>query len=105
MSVVTSIILTTSLVEEDDLYCPAVEELNEWMLANRYGEFKRVDEYAGGNKAMQAVVFMGAFNYLDMDKFAETFRKVRWEDRDSVKLFVQYEEETCFSELLIPLED
>ncbi len=101
MSVVTSIILTTSLSEEDGLYCPAVEELNEWMRANRYGEFKRVDGYAGGNKAVQAVVFMGAFNYLNMDKFAEVFRRVNWEDLDSVKLFVQYEEETCFSELLI----
>ena len=101
MSHVTDVILTMSLLEEvgRDDKCPAVELLNAWLSERNKGELKRVDDFAGGRKAIQAAVFMGAFNYLDIPEFVAAVASAPWEDRDSLALFVKDEHDERFADM------
>ena len=104
MSVVTDVILTCALGEEADgpdyFSCPAVEKINEWLVKERYGMLRRVDDEAGGNKVMQAVVYLGAFNYLDVDCFIKQLKEAPWELPESVRVFIKREQEEFFSQVV-----
>ena len=101
MSRVTDVILTTSLLEEpgDTGTYPAVEELNVWLRARRLGELKEVSKAAAGTKVMQALVFMGAFNYLDLAEFVEAVKATPWRDSEGIAVFVKQEEEWRFTDV------
>ena len=98
MSHVTNIILTLSLSEgiDDDTCYPWVDVLNQWLTDRGKGELHRVDDAAGGNKAMEAAVFMGAFNYLDIPEFIKAVYASDWEDRDGLSLFIKVQEADRF---------
>lgn len=101
MSRVTDVILTASLQEEpgETRTYPAVEELNTWLRERRFGELKEVSEAAGGTRAMQALVFLGAFNYLDLSEFVEAVKAAPWRDSEGIALFVKQEEEWRFTDV------
>jgi hypothetical protein len=89
MSVVTDIIVTYSGLDDDKL-----DTINAWMVTQREYEgdrFVAVDEKAGGGKAMQANVALGAFNYFELDEFLVFLDTIEWERPEAVKVFVQEE--------------
>lgn len=66
MSRVTSVIIVSSIIDSK-----VITVLNEWIVEHYGCGLKRVDSYAGGNKAMEVDVYAGAFNFLDVHKFKD----------------------------------
>ena len=101
MSYVADVILTMSLLEETgrDDRCMAVEAINVWLEEQGKGELKQVDDFAGGRKSIQAMVFMGAFNYLCIPEFVAAVGAAPWQDEERVQLFIKNEEENIFTDM------
>lgn len=93
MSVVTNVLLT-------GIYStPVAVRLNSWLVEQeRVGQLVEVSGHAGGYKAMETHVWAGAFNYLEMDKFVEAYRKALFQNvrRDGIQLFVQRQDDSTF---------
>lgn len=92
MSQVADVILTMSLMEDNGTECPALVFINVWLAIMDYGELKRVDSLAGGGKAMQAAVFLGAFNYLRIHSFTQIVNSAPWKYRAGMALFIKGED-------------
>jgi hypothetical protein len=82
MSVVTNIILTATTDES------GVIELNKRLLADIGCYFNKVDAYAGGNKHIEADVWMIAINHFDRLGFMQHIKSVYWEAPDVLAVFV-----------------
>ena len=83
MSHVASVIVWTGLDEE-----AALAPLNAWLAVRNYPPLIAVNDHAGGNKAVQADWWCGAFNYLDIPELvAATFAQL-WDYPDSVCVIV-----------------
>lgn len=52
----------------------------------------------GGSKFLEADVWVGAFNYLDLPALIEFLRLLPWKNPKSVRLFVQEQDDMCFSQ-------
>lgn len=104
MSWVIDIILIFSLDELfDDEECelevsPALENINNWLSENGKGKLESFSNqvYASG-KTMQSCVYLGAFNYLDINSFREVVESQNWRNRNSVQLLIQNEQDEVFS--------
>jgi hypothetical protein len=96
VSIVTNVILTCSLQESDgdDGLVPAIAFLNNWL--DDRGTLVSVRELAGGGKVMEAHVFLGAYNLLDVQGFLEAVRTTPWEDAECVRVFLQEQHEDAF---------
>jgi hypothetical protein len=96
MSVVTDVVLFFSLGEDriehpnDDEYL-IVNQINAWLQERRYGTLNCLDKYTGGNKATQACIYGGSFNFFDTDDFLEFLKMLPWQDREAVQLMIQNE--------------
>ena len=107
MSRVTDVILTCGCGEEEhrtsgdpEYYVPAVDTINAWLSENNYGKLIRVDHLVTSGKAMQATVFIGAFNYLDLKEFIKVVDASPWDMKENMALFVKEEEEWTFKRAL-----
>jgi hypothetical protein len=102
MSLVTNMILTCSVSEnldpEDTDYPCAIAEIQRWLQRHRYGELTDVAPYAGGTKALETAVFLGAFNYLRLGDFLAAVQAAPWSYYDSVQVFVQEQNDTLYRE-------
>lgn len=83
MSHVTDIILAYPLVEDDGI-------------AEGLG-LARVDQHSLGNKCMQANVWLGARNYLDIEQFERRVAALPWREPENVTLLLQDEQDECFT--------
>jgi hypothetical protein len=83
MSVVTDICILTSLGNGND----ALEKLG----------FRNVRDHAGGNKALQGDVWLGAFNYLRDEEMAEALKLVRWPYDEEPLVLIQQEHDDGWS--------
>lgn len=100
MSVVTTIVLLTSILESNevdrvDTY-PAIDSINaalgaEWL--------KPVHGGAGGNKYPQAEVFMAAINHFDIDILLRAMRVAPWQQPEVVRLLVNGEYDDGFEDV------
>jgi hypothetical protein len=63
---------------------------------NPGNSFNEVSEHAGGTKAMEAEVWLGAFNYLDLEDFLERVRLTDFEYPDDVRILVQEQDDDHF---------
>lgn len=101
MSHVTDIILVTSIDDGgiEDAH-PNTDLLNMYLERQNKGKLLKIDNYAGGRKAMQCDVFMAAVNHLDMREFIEEFHKISWECKELVQLFLKDEEDDRFAEYI-----
>ena len=101
MSAVTDIILTCSLLESqgsnwDDT--PSVQTLNDYLRAAYHGvTLMRVDDYAGGNKAVQCTVWMAAINHFDTKEFLRQARSAQWYEPESAQIFFKGENDDVFT--------
>lgn len=100
MSYVTNIILTATMLEfeGDSDACPAVDHVNEWLRARGLGELKRADNI-GNPRALEAAIFFGAFNYLDLGEFVEVIASAPWVDDEGVVVFVKRQDDGHFIDL------
>jgi hypothetical protein len=88
VSVVTSVALTFFELDE----VARLAEVNQFFEDGKVG-LVDVTEHAGGNKAMQVSVAIGAFNYFPIEDFAEHIASIKWGRPDAVRLFVNFEHE------------
>ena len=102
MSVVTNVILTCSLLDEDedDDSVPALASVQEFLGKNA---FKDISSAAGGYKCLEHKVFVTAANVLDTEGLVEAVRHAPWRDRESVQLFVKEQDDEKFSEVPLML--
>ncbi|SRR6266478_1692292 len=92
MSYITNIIITTAI--EDT----GMEELNTALATARDGErFAQVDMYAGGYKAIEADIFMAAFNYLHFRDFRLWVKKVKWQHPEQLAIFIKGQNDKRFT--------
>lgn len=90
MSVVTNIIVLTE-VDQDE----PINRINQWLPH----ALKEISMRAGGNKAMEADVWAGAYNHLDVAEFKIQFENAmrlcpEW---GRVQLLIKEEHEGKFS--------
>jgi hypothetical protein len=86
-------------------YLLLAEEWNEKVFAhlnkilNEEGgqSFRSVRESAGGQKVMEADVWLCAGNYLQVGDVTKAMRQVRWTDPDCVQLLVKDQHEETWS--------
>lgn len=98
MSYVTNVILATCIDDggSDDEH-PNVDALNTW-LEKRWGKLTQVNQLANeGGKAIECDIFIGAFNYLDVEGFVAAFRAIPWEMPESAQLLMKTEQEEQFA--------
>lgn len=101
MSSVTNIIVTSSILNDDPQFLQSVNEK-----LKQYGFFVNVTKYATSYKAVEAQVWLGAFNYLDLRVFLNAVHAVPWEDPEDLRIFIQRQCDNSFSclEISVPSE-
>jgi hypothetical protein len=102
MSYVTDVLLLFSLEEnlvEGELLAeaPVIEGINSWLDERDFAGLENLSAHAGVEKAMQANVYGGAYNYFDVGGFVECLRGQSWRAPQSVQLLVKGEEDGKFS--------
>lgn len=77
-----------------------VERLNEWLNdpERNHGRLEFVNPHAGGTQIFTGAVFMGAFNYLDLDGLAGQIKAFPWDEPGRVQLFAREDEDDTFWE-------
>jgi hypothetical protein len=102
MSRVTNLILAFSVGEDED---KCIKAINNYEYRNLKMNLISIDfnkdmekgiKWYGGTKFMEARIYMGAFNYLDIDDFRNYLRTMDWADRDLVQLIVKEQDEEKF---------
>lgn len=92
MSHVCDVLILASVMDEDSGAIGAVEA---WLVEHRYAEvanaLRRVDGNAGGFKAMQATVWAGAYNYLDIPAFLAAVWAAPWDSSEYVQVALKDE--------------
>lgn len=107
MSVVTTVLITTSIMESVETQAGtdrhvALEHINDGLRGERAPIIEiisPVHQHAGGNKCAQANVYMGAINHLDLDQLLGLMRSAPWEEPEHVLLLVNTEYENGFEVL------
>ena len=100
MSVVTNVILS-GLGGFDPEYTPRViTHLNNWLRENEVkGQLVEVSKHVESNKAMEAFLWIGAFNYLAVGDFVQAYRDIVPTlalSRYSAQLLIKRQEDSIF---------
>lgn len=102
MSQVTNVILTYTPTDEEPFPSAYLADLNREMGRLKIrGQFTRVDEHAGGMKAMELEVYLGAFNGLKEDNLVRAIAAVEWSRSDSLQLFIRRHAQDRVFELIV----
>ncbi len=99
MSHVTNIILTC---------CPGdagIDNVNLYMKSINKGDLMNVKEYAGGGKVVEADVYVGAYDHIDILKFIEAALIAGWGEPRCLSLFMMDEHDDKFEEVLVKREE
>ena len=94
VSVVTNAILAPGILEDDDLVDVVNRVMNDPSDAgtHRWQEFKRLDsrgEAIGGYKALEADLWLAAFNHRPPEVIARAIARVHWQFPSECQLFVK----------------
>lgn len=100
MSHVADVILVTAIDDgggEDEH--PNADRLEQWLQQHQSPNIRlaKVDQHAGGNKAMQCDVFLAAVNYLHIDEFVAAFRAIPWDHPERTQLMLKDEHDDRFA--------
>ena len=103
MSYVTNVILHTSLMEWGGWSSHSLlPRVNAFFEESGGGGLVAVDDPAlptgwyGGNKFLEAQLYLGAFNYLILEEFIAHLRSLPWEAPESVQLIIKEENDDKF---------
>jgi hypothetical protein len=100
MSWVTDVVLFYGLEEDEadeDGVSPCLAGINRWLREHDHQELVNVDEHLSVGKPMQANVWGGAFNFLNIEKFLESVKAQTWQAPENVQIMVKDEEEARFT--------
>jgi hypothetical protein len=104
MSWVTDVLLCINLEErfKDDCSfsasCEALDNINLWLRDHKQGKLDEISEHVfSGGKAMQCLVYGGAFNFLQTDEFIKVVLSQAWKMPQAVQLLIKQEEEAAFT--------
>lgn len=100
MSIVTNVLLLTTGYDRG---AEAIQQLNAWLIGNSYHHqpMTEVDDRIGGGKAMEAVVYAGAFDRLNLEAFVAEVRTRDWgDDRARTQLLVKQQDDNVFVDML-----
>jgi hypothetical protein len=109
MSWVTDVLLLFSLEEVyevneaaetcEETESEALTGVNAWLHEQGYGRLVNLGEHASraGDRAMQAEVYGGAFNFLDVPAFIGCVQEQKWRSPGNVQLLLQEEQERRFT--------
>lgn len=105
MSYVTNVILTfgPEWATEDEQAKSNMQKINDWLCENNCGAFRfplgAIDAAVGGTKSLDCEIFVGAFNYLNVEGFADLVFSLSWEWPDEVQILVKNQDADLFSSL------
>ena len=89
MSHVADTVVFTFLHEDGPM-----QEVQKWLTEeNQYGPLVEVSDHAGGHKALQCQLWVGAFNYLDIDEFVRVVFAQPWKYPEHVCIAICDEHE------------
>ena len=91
MSYVSNVVLLTFI---DD---PGIKDLQLWLSENEMPALNQVDGFAGGKRAFEAEIWVGAYNYLDIQEFTQAVLDAKWLYPDAVQLLIKQEADDVFS--------
>jgi len=104
MSWVTDVILCLSVEERFQDHsdfsesCESLDKINAWLGEHEQGKLDELSEHVvSGGKAMQAFVYGGAFNFLDVEDFIKVVLSQEWKMPQAVQLLVKKEEDEAFT--------
>ena len=97
MSIVLNVILTAHAVEDEGF--TGIAFINRELANRNRGLLAEVDQFAGGRKNMEALVFMGAFNMVPIDDFLEWVRRAPWVSPENVRVFAKDEGDEAFEQV------
>lgn len=103
MSVVTDVMVTyyyeRSTARSGEQWMPkAMLQLNEW-LASKGGPLAYLDFHKiphGGTKVFQSNIWVGAYNYIDIDDLLQTFAWCDWSSPETAQIMYHYEHDPVF---------
>lgn len=92
MSVVTNVLLSDDSLRNDQVWEAVVSRLNLVLLNN---------QDVGGDKCLENMLYIGAFNYLRLEEFIATLRDIykHVELDDDVQLLVKEQDECRWKEV------
>jgi len=93
MSSVTDVILSISSLETQ----LPITKINGYLFDIHKSILKNVNEYSGGNKEMKSRIFIGAFNYFNIDDFLDIMEQQKWIEKESIDIFIKTESDICFT--------
>ena len=99
MSEVTNLILTCSLGEKEEV---VLSQINKFEVDDRSFKIVSINDkklpkgWYGGTKYMECNIFMGAYNYLNLNKFIRHLKSIEWEDSEDVQLIIREQHEDHF---------
>jgi hypothetical protein len=99
MSSITNVILIFDSLESDDLankYLSNFPNKNSILDIVSIHDPSLPNKWYGGTRYMEANVFIGAYNHLDLSEFIDYLKRIEWEYPESVQLFVREEYVTGF---------
>jgi hypothetical protein len=95
MSVVSNVILSFDAREGEEA---RLNEVNAY-LGEGHTHFQGLEDYAG-SKFLERPTFVGAFNYLGVERFIAHIREVKWQYPENVQLFICDQEDIVYIERL-----
>ncbi len=78
-----------------------IEQVNGWLNSEgrNHGELVYMNPHAGGERHFVGAIFMGSFNYLDVDGLMRLLKSLEWEYYEQVQLFARTDEDKIFEEV------
>ena len=99
MSSVTNIILACSVLEKDDILNQEFKKLvyngTPFNIVSVNSDQLKKAWY-GGTKYLECNLYIGAYNYMDLEKLITDLKKIKWEDPDFVQLIVKLQDDDKF---------
>jgi len=108
MSEVTNLILTFTTLEDEEARMQDVNSFEyrglrmNLISADFDKDMEKGYSWYGGTKFLEAVLYVGVFNYFPLEQFIEYLKKIKWDEPENVQLFIK--EQTDFKFRLISLE-
>lgn len=97
MSCVTNVILTFSVLEDDEERIKDVNKFFENGTTIVSCDDNKLERgWYGGTKMLETNVCIGAYNYLPLESFKNHIKKIKWDYSEDVQLIVQEQDESRF---------
>lgn len=97
MSVVTNLFITCSASEDEDKLKPALSLYLHQGKPFRIGLLNDLPRYVyGGTKNIEATIFFGVYNHLDLQSLVNHLRTIQWENPEDVQVILKEQHDFKF---------